>query len=388
MPLFSFATYRECLTESTMKLNGLPVMTLDTFLDQELVEAPTPFLGAKTRTVPEDELSKYLDRVKTQTKTDRDKYDNPIIHRSNIEIRDEQNRVFDTEKLKAAVKKRPTALLTQNEKMQHSDGTTSIFFNIGLPALKGLAVNEATNEFVIVDTCPGAGICKTYCYAMKGSYVQYKDTSMKQTRVLNFLLNDPSGFAAQLTREIQKAHDKFMKKGDIKLMIRWHDAGDFFSPQYLELAYSIAEKFPDVSFYAYTKMANVAQSKKPDNFLINFSAGAQPTQQKKVDLRSTKHSDVVPREMFWDLIARENNKLVKDDKNRMQFKDEASLIRFKQRLAQKYSLNIDTILTYDEMMATPVSSENAKKWNVIVVPGDGDDSAARPDVLGTYLLWH
>ena len=27
-------------------------------------------------------------------------------------------------------------------------------------------------------------------------------------------------------------------------------------------------------------------------------------------------------------------------------------------------------------------------WNVVVAPGDGDDSANRADVLGTYLLMH
>jgi len=39
------------------------------------------------------------------------------------------------------------------------------------------------------------------------------------------------------------------------------------------------------------------------------------------------------------------------------------------------------------MMATPPSNEK-NKYNVIVMPGDGDDSANRPDVLGSYLLFH
>jgi hypothetical protein len=89
---------------------------------------------------------------------------------------------------------RPAKILKQNEKMQHSDGTSSIFYNIGLPALKGLAVDEDTGEFVVIDTYPGAGVCKTYCYAMKGGYVQWKATSMSQSRMLNFLYNDPEGY--------------------------------------------------------------------------------------------------------------------------------------------------------------------------------------------------
>ena len=59
------------------------------------------------------------------------------------------------------------------------------------------------------------------------------------------------------------------KKG-VSVSIRWHDAGDFFSDPYLKLAYDVAKTFPDVQFYAYTKMASVAASEKPNNFIINF----------------------------------------------------------------------------------------------------------------------
>ena len=43
-------------------------------------------------------------------------------------------------------------------------------------------------------------------------------------------------------------------------------------------------------------------------------------------------------------------------------------------------------ITYDEMMNIPVGDK--PKWNVIVKPGDGDDSANRADVIGTWLLIH
>jgi hypothetical protein len=46
----------------------------------------------------------------------------------------------------------------------------------------------------------------------------------------------------------------------------------------------------------------------------------------------------------------------------------------------------DSVITYDEMMKIPVGSE--PKYNVIVKPGDGDDSANRADVIGTWLLIH
>ena len=118
------------------------------------------------------------------------------------------------------------------------------------------------------------------------------------------------------------------------------------------------------------------------------SQGAHPTQQKQVDTKKYKHSAVVAKELFSDLVKRveikdEDGKMVKS----LNFKDKKAEDTFKERLAKKYDLDVSTILTYDEMMDTPKSSDK-NKYNVIVVPGQGDVSASRKDVLGTYLLIH
>jgi hypothetical protein len=115
--------------------------------------------------------------------------------------------------------------------------------------------------------------------------------------------------------------------------------------------------------------------------------GAKPSQEKEIDFAVTKNSRVVPRELFTDLIAKDGAKLLKDAKGRMQFKTKQDLKAFKERLAAKYSVDPKSILTYDEVMSTPVSSEK-NKYNVIVMPGDGDDSANRSDVLNSFLLMH
>jgi hypothetical protein len=291
------------------------------------------------------------------------------------------------DKLRASVTTRPTQILKQNAKMAKSVGKNTIFFDIGLPALKGLAVNEKTGEFIIVDTCPGAGACKVYCYAKKGGYVQWKAASMSQTRLLNYLVNDPQGFKNQFEAELRSKLGTVGKKGK-KIIVRWHDAGDFFSPEYLTLAYSIARNFPDVLFYAYTKMASVAKGEKPNNFIINFSMGATPEQEKQIDFGKEKHSTVIPKPMFDKYIAKdEAGKVARDDKGRIQFKDDEALKSFKKDLAAKYSVPVDSVLTYDEMLETPESPEEGK-YNVIVRPGDGDVSASRRDVKGTYLLIH
>lgn len=367
---------------------GLPsnsIQTLDQFVNSSGLEE-ADMLGATTRPLTPDEMQDYLAKTAAGKKTKLDKYTMPYVHRGNIEIKDENDRKFDLDKLKAAIITRPTKLLKQNEKITHSGGETAQYYNIGLPALKGLAVNEKTGDFVVVDTCPGAGACQVYCYAKKGGYVQWKASSMSQTKVLNFLLNDPQGFKAKLESEIQTEVDKFAKKG-AKVVIRWHDAGDFFSPDYVDLAYSVAKKFPQVDFYAYTKMAGVATGNKPDNFKMNFSMGATASQEKQIQPKTTKHSTVVPKPMFTDLILKDDKgKLIKDKDGKIQFKDEASIDILKDKLAAKYGVPKDSIITYDEMKVIPVGKD--PKWNVIVKPGDGDESANRLDVVGTWLLIH
>lgn len=362
------------------------VMSLDQFVDSEGKDEKdveeAKLTGVTSRKFDKDELTSYLDRIIGKSKEKQDKYQRPYIHGGNIPIVNDEGKKYDLDALRKTFSERPTKILKQNEKMQHSDGTSSIFFNVGLPALKGLAVDEDTGEFVVIDTCPGAGACKTYCYAMKGGYVQWKASSLSSTRLLNFLYNDPEGFMSMLSDEIGAAEKKYGKK-NTKVVVRWHDAGDFFSPQYLEMAYNVAKNHPDVDFYAYTKMASVAQADRPDNFKMNFSQGAAVGQEKKIDFVKTKNSRVVPKELFADALE-------KDSSGKWQYKNSESEKAVKDRIAIKYSLKPESVITYDEMMKKPVDKDpEAKgKWNVIVKPGDGDDAANRNDVLSSLLLIH
>lgn len=385
----SLRHFQQYVTEGppAFKKNNLTVMSLFTFLrGQQIKENWTP-LGAHTRLLPPEELQAYAGRIVGQTKGKLEKYSMPYIHRSNlVPIKDESGKDYDLDKLRLLITKRPPALLSHNAKMEHSGGIDK-FFDIGLPALKGLAVNEKTGEFVIVDTCPGAGTCKTFCYAMKGGYIQFPASSLGSTRTLNFLLNDPDGFTHQLSTEIAVQVKGAIKKNK-KVIIRWHDAGDFFSPEYMDAAFKVAHQYPMVDFYAYTKIAAVAQaSNKPENFKFNFSGGAQPSQEKMINFAVTKHSRVVPKSLFDDLIMRQGRKQTKDALGRMQFKSPADLDIFRHRLAHQYAISdIATIITYDEMMRMPPGP--APHWNVLVWSGHGDDSANRHDVIGTFLLLH
>lgn len=362
------------------------IIPIDQFVQRAQVDE-AEFLGAGASALSPEEMQDYLRRVTTGAKTKLDRFKLPYIHRGNVQIKNENGQSYDLDKLRSAITARPRQILKQNEKMGKSSGEGTVFFDIGLPALKGLAVNEKTGEFIVVDTCPGAGACKVYCYAKKGGYVQWKDASLSQTKLLNFLVNDPQGFKSQFENELNTKATNLIRRGK-KVIVRWHDAGDFFSDEYLDLAFSIANNFPNILFYAYTKMASVAKSQKPSNFIINFSMGATPEQEKQIDFEKDKHSTVVPKPMFDKYVLKdEKGKAVRDDKGRIQFKDEDSLNSFKTDLAMKYRVPVESILTYDEMLTTPESPDTGK-YNVIVVPGDGDVSASRQDVKGTYLLIH
>jgi hypothetical protein len=377
----------------------IKVMSLQDFVQDETVETdaitedPDKFLGASLRKLSNDELKSYLDRVITKEKEPTDKYKLPYIHRGSvIPIVDKNNNEYDLDALRRLFTQRPDKILKQNEKMKHSDGSTSVFYNVGLPALLGLAVDEKSGEFYVVDTCPGAGSCKIVCFAKKGGYVQWEASSLSQTRLLNYLLNDPDGFMSQLKKEVKQAVEKNTKKKN-DVYIRWHDAGDFFSPAYVNKAFELAKEIPDATFYAYTKIADVVKSTKPDNFVINFSMGAKGREEKKVDFKKDKHSVIVPKELYMDYVTRKEMPTGKKDKDgkpktasKMIYKSTQAIKDLKQKIAGTYDIDVASILTYDEMLKASKGSTN--QYNVIVKPGDGDISATRRDVLGTYLLEH
>jgi hypothetical protein len=370
-------------------------------------------LPAQSREFGGDEFQDYMKRIvgtsdidkKTgQVKTDKkgnekyvsgktksDKYKMPYIHRSSVvTYLGPDGKTYSEDAVKATLKQRPKSLLKQNEKMKHSNGELEQFFNVGFAALTGIAVDEQTDKLIIVNTCPGAGSCKVDCFAMKGGKVQFKAAWQSDGRILTYLLNDPDGFFNQLSAEISK-EEKLGDKGGYEVTIRWHDAGDFFSPEYLDMALKMAEKHPGVKFYAYTKMANAALAKKPANFIINWSEGAHTSQEKQVkasdpSLEKTKNSRIVPDELFQDLLVKDQKgNLVKGGEGQWQVQPD-KLGELKQRLAKQYGLAPNSILSYDEYTRKP--KVGGMKYNVIVAPGEGDISANDQNVLSTLLLRH
>jgi hypothetical protein len=378
-------------------------------------------LPAQTRDLGSQEFQDYMNRIVgtpdkdkagnvkldkkgnekyTSGKTKTDKYKMPYIHRSSVvTYLSPDGKTYDEDAVKKTLAIRPKSLLKQNEKMKHSNGEFEQFFNVGFAALVGIALDEQTNNLIVVNTCPGAGSCKVECFAMKGGKIQFKAAWQSDGRILTYLLNDPDGFFNQLSSEIS-AEASAAAKGDKKFpngwqtTVRWHDAGDFFSPEYLDMALKMAAKHPDVKFYAYTKMAGAALADKPDNFIINWSEGANTAQEKQIKaqdpkLDNTKNSRIVPEKLFYDLLAKdEKGNLEKTADGAWQPAGPQELQQMKQRIATEYGISANSILSYTEYMAKRNSIPAGMKYNVIVAPGEGDVSANDPGVLSTMLLRH
>ena len=101
---------------------------------------------------------------------------------------------------------------------------------------------------------------------------------LKLLQRVNFLLNHPDMYYKRMARELEiKAFEAQYDSTDnkpVKLVIRWNDAGDFFSKKYFQMAIDVTnelvEKGYDVLSYAYTKDAEKYLAGNKD-FIMNFS---------------------------------------------------------------------------------------------------------------------
>jgi hypothetical protein len=115
-------------------------------------------------------------------------------------------------------------------------------------------------------TCPGAGACVKFCFARHGFYTIPRVVNPREWNLAKIRAGLDS-FEAIAVEDIRRIKQK---------VIRVHDSGDFFSQDYLDVWYRIAEKFPTKRFYAYTKSLHLdLWSRKPANFTIVQSRGGK-----------------------------------------------------------------------------------------------------------------
>lgn len=160
-------------------------------------------------------------------------------------------------------------------------------------------------------TCPNAGVCAQFCYARSGTY-RFSNVLASHTANLTRYLDDRREWIEAIVAELGKR--KFRPnlvardlpiEGDGWLAewamiggaaVRIHDSGDFFSEQYVRDWLEIANRTPDVLFYAYTKEVTMFRSihevDTTPNFRYLFSTGG--LQDHLIDTDNDRHADVFP----------------------------------------------------------------------------------------------
>ncbi len=155
-------------------------------------------------------------------------------------------------------------LLTQNAKMKKSGGDKFALYNFGIPALISA---DGTK------TCPNAGACAVGCYARQGAYVWPAVKAAYEARFQ--ATKNAATFYLLMVDEIKTKLKSADKQGKT-LVIRIHDAGDFYSREYFDTWIGIIQSFPKVKFYAYTKQVEMLRGETlPKNFKLNFSFGGK-----------------------------------------------------------------------------------------------------------------
>jgi hypothetical protein len=326
-------------------------------------------MGANMR--PVDDIQKLLKQKSGEIKAGHQDYETGgRIHGGTLDDIASAGGKFNVDELKKILMHVPTQsqFLTKNRKMGKSN-----FYNVTLPAFKGLIYNQTDDKFYVVTTCSKAGECTKDCYAQMGRYIMFDVTVRLNTQRLNYLMNHWTEWKARMVATIKA----LSWDGGAVTVIRWHDSGDFLSEKYLQMAFDVAKETPKDHHYAYSKEVSMIQnSQVPPNFEVKFSYGGK--EDAMIDPQTQGHARVVPEELFKDLQPKETGK-------GWEFTPEA-IETLKDRIAQHYGVERDRLKTNAELVNIPKGDE--RKWIAVNWSGMDDRPALRRDVLGVYNLKH
>jgi hypothetical protein len=153
----------------------------------------------------------------------------------------------------------------------------------------GQDVRIHTFNLPAIDACPGAGNCKSFCYATQGRYIF---SNVAQPREENFSILKNiirSGesedmivaeIATILKENIVETFSKRLRAAGKRNIIRIHDSGDFFHKNYFlgwcRALQELKLEGCNIEGYAYTKSLRILKplfEQKPENLHIIFSVG-------------------------------------------------------------------------------------------------------------------
>ena len=174
-------------------------------------------------------------------------------------------------------------LLTQNSKMKKTGDYFGVgLYNFTIPAHKDPETGRTT--------CPFAGACKSFCYANWKTRYGYSFDASKSASARKYQLTKTDDFVDEMVSSIRRK-----RKLDV---VRIHDAGDFYSPEYRDKWFEVMRVCRDKRFYAYTKSLpffregkmGVPPAEHPDNFSVTFSLGG--TLDDTIDFDTERHSRI------------------------------------------------------------------------------------------------
>jgi hypothetical protein len=383
------------IEESLNRLKELYSYRLNESNNINEVDWDNQFSDVKKTCMAPEVVVKMLNDQLTRLNSDGDRAkidaNTPIFSRGNIPLKDGD---IDIEHFIKEITAKPKMIFDRNPKMEKGDkGGLQYTVNTGLPALRSILYDKEGNEFYTINTCPGAGACAVNCYARKGFYIMNDGKNLKYTQRLNLLLNDPEEYENIIMDELDPLAYKIKRESrklgeDIKLVIRWNDAGDFFAKKYYDIARSVTSQLLkggfNVESYAYTKMGDIANI-ADDNFIMNFSDDANKRETEKVDTDSVKVSKIVPKSLFKDIFIKKGPHYVKDQNGKATFKDGGDQ-ELKRLISSEYNVPYDSLVYTSEL---PSTQGEPLKYNVIVLPtGDSDVGAQRRDVKISFLCEH
>ena len=342
-------------------------------------------------------LNDELERLKIPAK-DRPSFKKgvfPQIASKNIPVEKDDlgETEIDIERFKSDITEIPKTIFDVGEKSKHTNELDEVVFtvNTGIPALRTVIWDEDNKKFYVLNTCPGAGSCVVNCYALKGFYIMSKGKNLKLTQRINMLVNHPKEYESRMLKELRKfAFDAELDNK--KLKIRWNDAGDFFSDVYFNIAVNITNELKKlhgkhIESYAYAKSGKYIALGEKHGLTMNFSMEGKPSEREGVNLKKTKLSIIVPRDVFKGIFERKTK-----DQSINQFVDfESGREELKKRIWEKYkdqyNIDLDSLKYTDEIIS---KAEGKKyKYNAIILPhGDSDIAAQRRDVRISFLLEH
>jgi hypothetical protein len=338
------------------------------------------FKDVQKQCISHEELAEYLNDVRKNASipdyADRKQFNpkQPFIHSKSKLFKTPIGKDININSFIKEITKRPKSFISQNAKMEKTGDANTFVYNNGIPSFRGLIYDIANQNFKVINTCPGAGACVNICYALKGNYVRFSNAYDSFTRRLNYLLNFPKEFEEGLYDEIKQKciEHKAFKGYKFKVAIRWNDSGDFFTKKYVQIAHSVINRLLkegyNVEDFLHTKVADVAADTEFTT-IPSFSLGGSKKELNKIS-KNQKLSDLI----------------TPDEYGRFDLDRLDDITKLKQAIANKLGVSSKMVLTYDELMRTPVSK--SPKWYTITTTDDGDDATRRSDVKINFQVKH